>query len=697
MKKRIFVGISLLFFLLFGLSLINYQTVQANGVVSQKEKLQNSLIFALNWPGIVDLNDSYSTIFFLRNKPDFILRGWFFLGAEPVCCDPEEYELIENETDYKRQIESLTDLMHAQGSSFFAMGFMPVCKKGEMKTRPNNNMWPAFPKDALLKMGFSEQQYLDAVARDEEEKIPKWLPFMARPAVLSPVVQNWWLYRLKYAIDRGSDGFHYDTVEDTLWDVTGNYVREYFKEFLRNNFTQDELKEKLAIDDIDNFDYLRHLPYLKENNMQRELNDLNYFYLLARLKGSKEAQQKISDEARQYAKEEYGRDFIITGNQHIVTLDHLAVSDMLMAWEPFSCMPSGSEKLTIGEQIWQFDIRPSQIPIKGSRIAENKWWNNIYPEKRAVIFPDKGSWPAKGTGEEPQWSMEKMTTESKIEFVNWYAAEAYANGNGFVFAPWMDFNGSVDKTVDFLRSHKDLLLGYKPDAQVGLVFSYPSFFYDAGVTEPYQDLEYKKTGHYLATKNIQWEMVPLFDGFVEEDSFSIKDINKYDLLILSSAAVMTQNQRDVIQQFIAEGKQQVIIIGDRPKLDVKLNPLEELKISEANHLSSLEGLTERIDEIISRRNKISLSEENIKVIVNQNSDSKVMHVINYDFDEESLRFNKKKSVRLAFESSENFKPYVKISSLERGDETTILNKTGDLYEMVIPELNIWTIIELERY
>ncbi len=667
----------------------------ANGVVSQKEKLQNSLIFALIWPGMVNLRDPYPMIFFLRNKPDFILRGWFFLGGEPICCDPEEYELIENQTDYKRQIESLADLMHAQGSSFFAWGFKPICKKGSMRLKPGDEFWPTFPKDILLKMGFSEQHYLDAAAGDKEGKIPKSLPFMTLPAVLSPVTQNWWLYKLKYVIDRGSDGFHWDVVQETLCDVTSDYVREYFKEFLRNNFTQDELKEKLAIDDIDKFDYRRCLQYLKENNIQRKLDKLDYFYLLARLKGNKEALQKVYDEARQYARDKYGRDFIITGNHHMLTLDHLAASDMLMAWEPFNCMPSGSEKLTR----WDNPIMPGQTPTRGSRIAENKWWNNIYPGKRAVIFPDHGWWPdwkAYLPEEKPDWSMDKMTAESKIEYVNWYCAESYANGNGFVFGPWMDFDGSVDKMMDFLRSHKNLLLDYEPNAQVGLIFSYSSFL--AGkdrVIEPYQELEYKKTGHYLATKNIQWAMVPLFDGFVEKDLFNIEDINKYDLLILSSVVVMTQNQRDVIQQFIDEGKQ-VITIGDEPALDVKLNPLERLEISEVNHLFSLEELGERISEVISRKCKSNLSEENIKVIINKDSNSVVMHMINYDFDEESLKFSKKKSVKLSFESSENFKPYVKIFSLGRGDEMTILRKTGDLYEMVIPELYIWTIIKLER-
>ena len=145
-------------------------------------------------------------------------------------------------------------------------------------------------------------------------------------SIFNPEWQELLLEQGKAFIDYGAEGIDMDepaTYGDLVFEHGGSfdhYSLSEFRKYLGDKYSADELMELFSMSDIAQFDFQE---YILENGLEESWNAsaqnpplITYEFFLFQHQGAEEFLRRFVAEMRDYAKEEYNRDFLFSFNNN---------------------------------------------------------------------------------------------------------------------------------------------------------------------------------------------------------------------------------------------------------------------------------------------------------------------------------------------------------------------------------------------
>ncbi len=415
----------------------------------------------------------------------------------------------------------------------------------------------------------------------------------------------------------------------------------------------------------------------------------------------------ISDSAKVYALEKYGRDFNIVGNNAYIGLfqQHGA--------------------LTMGDIAGEyFDY--ADYPRRGTTTLRHKIVQSL--GRRNLI-----------------WSLPTNDPEchcSDGEFNAHMVAEAYASGG---LAQYATDKEAVGDYFYLVQQQRALLDSVNPYGEVGVVLGMPTTVMELGI------LDY----HYGAQLLMQdlyrsYEVIAFGTNFGWPDTTQLSTLEKYPVILLHEGSRITAHQQNILLQYVQNGGKLIVFAG--PGLtgsnDEHGNPLNNTAwnnmvggdtritnygagkfaylsyspvsddgfckyyyrhyattdATEQENMLALKNLVNQyIDSLFRAENEIVNVYGEIKIFRSQTNrgDMMVYHLINYRLDENTrlhipqnnleikLRLTdllaNQDSVTVTFYSPENI----------QGSPQVKCPVTDGMADITVPELFIWTMIKIE--
>jgi hypothetical protein len=569
-----------------------------------------------------------------------------------------------------------------------------------------------------------------------------------------PLWQQFLVDKIKEAVDAGAEIICTDDHEGNAWfsnrgdyeeiGVFGEYSMQGFRDYLASKYSQDELAE-FGIDDLATFDYAAYLKekgYTKEGIHEQILRKLFWDgfnpinVLLFEDFQAFQNQSMVNFQKRLIVEiKEYGRR---TQNKEIIFTAY--------PWDLF--LPENYALFSL------YDLFSPEL--------HHAWRAGFPPKGRAAQwyklgFVAAGVPGAFKTTDSPAdvLSMAKYNTQNllKIRF-----AEAYANRGAMLNKPSMtafdetfmrgrEFDTDPETLrgyAEFLKAHRDAL---NPEslhslADVGVVFSLPSLFYDKWA----HINSWEGICQLLAHLHVPYEVIYAGDGIHDADELEAEELSKYPVIILPHVLALTENQENALLDHVSGGGV-AVIYGDlgevneyqqeaeRPSLNTILKdevnsygkgklyyyPSQELGFEyysytayspiaeEFGEAPDLRVTEKRADEIRNEFGELLaelIAERQIEGSVPQNvfvqpyisGDKLYVHLINYDYELTTDTISPIENLSLRVRCPSGFVPSsIKLISPDLEQETELEFSVANGYvSFEVPALLFWDVVIMER-
>jgi hypothetical protein len=474
----------------------------------------------------------------------------------------------------------------------------------------NNDLWKS--KNDLPK------QLKDAYIKDFDGNLVmiQDLVFMN---LMHPEFQLWLKEFIKNEIDNGVDGFVIDetvgtSIAPSLLGGFDNYSLTEFNNYLKKKYTLKELSD-MGINDINSFNYKN---WIIENNLKesygenfRELFLGEEFYNF-HLEYTNEFIYSLIKFAKNYS----NKDLIITANvdplyypldtKYIQELDYYTIE--------------------------HFNFYGNEFSRFNSAVPSIKYSNSL--GKHAIMLPavaDYGFLNNKG---------KKIGSN----LVNFLIAESYATNSYFMYfdieKEFMGYKFIADKDIllpyySFIRNNPKLFLNLKTNNKVGII--HPPLFFEEDMGPVSSSIGYANS---LSILNIGYD----FTNF--------NNINNYDL-ILTTGYYFSDDELNMLLKYVEKGGNLIVTDSRFARFDKNKNPRKinnlfesdgEKKYGNGNIHVFLDYLGWKINaekdynahnilkSAILKYTNLNTAPENIDIYTYYKDESVVIHMINYNFE-----------------------------------------------------------------
>jgi hypothetical protein len=336
------------------------------------------------------------------------------------------------------------------------------------------------------------------------------------------------------AIDAGAEGTIVDEIQGTSLnpgcfnqvDMAG------FREFLQEEFTPQDLQSQFGITDIATFDYgefIRSMDLAETWKQQWYQVPLSMEFRIFQTVAIQEFWTDLIAESKQYARENFGRDFLFSGN----------VSSL----EQFSIMFANA----LDFYTLEFPYFPFiGFPPAGKTIPASKL-SRAFRGKKAVFLTQVST------------NGELVRRGNVNNLMKIYVAESYSAQSEFMI-PFKIFSGgpvgySADLSViapyyGFIQNNRVLYEEIQLlNPRVGLLYSFPSNFY-----ANYWFLNsFYGASYALLDSQIQHDVLFSGDDFMLQDTLTAEQLNKYDVLVLPNSRNLSNSQIQLILDYVKSG------------------------------------------------------------------------------------------------------------------------------------------------
>jgi len=347
---------------------------------------------------------------------------------------------------------------------------------------------------------------------------------------------------MRNAIDRGVDGFQFDEAQcpplhmckwqpqsASFDSVTMTHFRNYLKEI----YSPVQLSVEFDIDSIGTFNYSNWIKAhgLEDIWNKEPFTDLAAEFFKFMTLATKDYFHNISEDARNYAINTYGKSIIISCNPNFNALSYSLIEDM----DYFN-----SEHFPFDE------VDPfAHTDIKCTKYIKN-WPVFIMPEPRGNLPP-------------------KAKNISKLFLADIYASggqiaceETFTNKRG---ASDVEMEYDIDifaNYVNFILSHRVLYEELNTVSSVGLLNSHSSRLASFWPVEGDADVDYSRTfygsGKLLTDSNIQFDgLFAPDERFTSIPSFTLEQLQRYKVIVLPHTFELTDQQVQILLDYMQEG------------------------------------------------------------------------------------------------------------------------------------------------
>jgi len=525
---------------------------------------------------------------------------------------------------------------------------------------------------------------------------------------------DWCIAQGKKAIDAGADMIVLDEIQgDSLIPMT-QFATSYlgtpspgfsdvalssFRAYLKNNVSIQDLFDTYQIEDIDTYDLKGriaqtiHLPY--QERIEADTLNLVYFDFLDRT--NFEAKKQLIAELRSYAMEQ-NIEIVIAANSY-----GLGSSRFFGFW------PKG---LHFCDLVDCFTYENYYFPVDEilASYPQNKWlaWEKLAyaaTQAPAITLVDTKML---------QQIHPKDPAVRMASFSNYLAilcAEAFANKGSFVdyfIKPWEKEENwfSCQEIYEFVLENTELF-DYNAviDSSIAILY-----FYGDGMQVNSDN--YFGLAQALAESNIPFDVVFDGDGFYVSERIEQHDLHSYDFIILPSVDLITDNQKNLLFDFVKNGGKALVFdpesIGFENEDHIEsfgdgLFIIHVQDIGYEYYYTYDESLRLELESLVKMYadDQICIAQSSRDILATPyslpNKDCTIIHLVNYDHDKFLDTLTIKNDIEVVFKKPDY--PVGDVFFIQPGtSEKRYLNPliSDDLITVIVPRLEVYGIIVIER-
>ena len=354
-------------------------------------------------------------------------------------------------------------------------------------------------------------------------------------------------------IDGGADGIHYDeSYAKYYWmkPLPGfcDHCCAQFREYLRSKYDVAALQERFGIDDLERFEYRDYLSAkgLADAPWRSPLHD---DWWLLQLDATIRYEKEIVEDSKAYAREKCGRDLVTNANQYDIATLCAAVAGESAVYDHVNVGTGWSIQ---GRAEGRLESR-QLLPRDHSFVPMYRMAHAMTPDKKVCMFLDIQQAPG---------FFSALPPEQQDRLLEWLCAEAYASNCyhalHYRFSQWEAPREALKRCGRFFaENHDRYYAGTRPEARIGVVFSYASYVWDMYPTQwtgqgPAHCREYYGVCQALLDANLQFDTVFLGDGRLFPDE-QPKGLNDFDILIVPSAVALTDRNLSALADYVMAG------------------------------------------------------------------------------------------------------------------------------------------------
>lgn len=525
----------------------------------------------------------------------------------------------------------------------------------------------------------------------------------------NPVWREYLKQIMKIQINAGVAGIQLDECELPMTSIRygGCFCKDCMKQFnayLKEVEAKGQLPEELKGVDLDTFNYGE---YLKSKNVVYPGNiaelPLYKYYWEFQLRAIKKYFKELADFAREYGREK-GRDVLVSGNFFDIMPSYYPM-------EPSADVIITEMKQSILKQPHWYRYVAGFAGEKPVIVAENPYGSSIY---ELVDLLNKG----KG------YDLYRLLL---IE------ASAYGCNMSVPYGAWMGntvkdaFWPPRDVTVgiqEFLANNERLYSKHS-GANVLILYSFPSNYWSeavAGYSNSVLDgaeegvlsysvidpddpngvrMPFWEVARSLSKRQVNYDIKFMADGDLREDTFSAKDVDGYDMVILPECSVLTDNQAEVIENFAKQGKK-VLVFGEAASnlagwLD-RVKKIESVAycVNDSYKPTALKEFDNTFSNVYKDLWKVVTDNESIGLQMHSIENGLAIHLVNYDYSKQEDVVRPLKEFNIKVHLTGNEFGSVKIHTLEGKDLKYESWIDGDIMNIKINDLPLYAIVELTK-
>lgn len=465
----------------------------------------------------------------------------------------------------------------------------------------------------------------------------------------NPVWRDYLKKIIKIQIDAGVPGVQLDECELPMSSIRygGCFCKDCMKQFnaYMNRLKQEgKLPEDVSKIDFDDFNYG---AYLRETGLPYPGNiedlPLYHYYWDYQMEAVKKHFTELADYIKAYGKEK-GRDVLVSGNffnilpvyypireqADIIITEQAQTVLREVAWYRYVAGFAGEKDVIIAENPYG-----SQITEYIHQWEEGKGYDmflqlmmegNVYGCNMSVPY---GSWMG-NVEKDAFWPPRELMT----------AIQDYIYENDGLFSKK---SGSKILVLYSLPSNywRETIAGYSSNSVLEtegggtLSFGKQDENDPDSIRQPFWEVS--KT---LAEKQVYFDVKFMADGNWHEDDFTPAAVQDYDLVILPDCFEMTQNQADVLKEYVLKSHGKLLLFGENGKnlgaweQEVKQLPNVFYCANGRMKKDSMEKFSAVFDKLYPELWNIQVDNPQVSYGVHVLKDGLAVHLINYDFDEE---------------------------------------------------------------
>lgn len=510
--------------------------------------------------------------------------------------------------------------------------------------------------------------------------------------ILDPAYQNYIKKAIEGDIDGGTDGITIDEHQGTvqaLWTGEGpcdQYSLNGFRDYLKNKYTEVELKSK----GVDQIGTLNYCQYIVENNYKEQYkNDRSkvpfvedYIHFL--YSASDAALQDLLEHARQYASQK-GRTLVFGANwQPLDRLDEARLYDQLDLfifehdWFP----------------TWRNDPGYYRFPA-GSPVSPDMKYATGRGRTAVTMYIIADAKELASVGQ-PAGTL----------LINHQFAESYANRGYYMYFDIEDFLGltfMADRTAmrpyyDFIRKYPEVLIDLNQKNNLAVVF--PPHMNTANSNQKEWAFAISAT---LSEANFQHDFIDL------------KKINDYKTVVVNGNA-WSDEEVDKLLTFVKNGGTVIAYDSSFASLDEnyqkKSRPqLNDLKTNGTHAMGTGKFIffnedmgwqlwayqkpaeKAKLVDAVGQFTKADIAPEMVQVIPYTAGEILVVHILNYDF--QNQKFSEKKDFQVQIHIPDGFstdgKTLIIVSPEVDGEKVIEFQQSENVISFTVPTLQIWDV------
>ncbi len=365
-------------------------------------------------------------------------------------------------------------------------------------------------------------------------------------SIFDPAWQERLLQQGRAFVDMGAEGIVMDepnTYGSLIFEAGGSFDEHSlagFREHLAGKYDAVELKDRFGIEDVASFDLRRHIL---DNGLRDTWNAsdqnpslLTYEFFRFQNQGADAFLRRFATELRDYARTEYGRDFVFSFNasplydfSRFLPVDYL---DYLTG-EMFY-FASGHTRAALVAK-----LAKAASPAKVMLLSE--------------VSHDRGELPA------------RTANLFKYMFADIYSSSGagmilptdgvYTMRGGSYVQPFVQTDlAEAERYVGFMNEHPGLFDLPEP-ARVAVVHSAASYISNRLPTQErlWGSSETMAVMEVLLNERVPFAMLTSGDGWWADGSLSLEGLSAYDLVLLPNVQLISDDEVEALLEYVRQG------------------------------------------------------------------------------------------------------------------------------------------------